>query len=501
MKRRDDMPLGVTIQDRVDVQVTLDTSVFVPSDLRKAALFLDAEGLMPDTRYVEVTASDYYAVLGGISPMARDFAAAYFSQKRKPGALQIVRWAQEGQKAYWASGPGADFSVGSGDKWGTSDMMFAGLTLQIGAEGASQVVTGDYSGVTTKEEIATVMQAAFAALETPAIEDLEKTRVFFDTSGRLVLEFSEDAPSGITVKESQVASLLDAGNSFAAKAVEGEEFADAVEALRTLDDSAHFYAMRTVNMDLSDPTEKAKNTADLISFARAVEAVEKIGLVLVHDPAAKNSGSTDDALAQLGELGFTRTAAIYFENVSDRLVQCPDAAVLGSVIPGVEGAVSFAQVDLTGVTASGYAAPLSKAQTDVIVSKGGNVIERVAGFTYLFNGSTLGGEEIRIMFGRDWFITQIRAAVFSYLMSADLAAFDAETVGVIVSIIRQYGELAIARRILVDTEERPFVVNVPDPDDFTILQRRSRKMELPQAFSGFLNSAVNEVQIVGVWAA
>jgi ABC-type arginine transport system ATPase subunit len=154
----------------------------------------------------------------------------------------------------------------------------------------------------------------------------------------------------------------------------------------------------------------------------------------------------------------------------------------------------------TGVTTSGFYAPLSLADTQTVTSKGGNVIERVGGFTYLYDGLVFGGEEFRIMLGRDWFQNLIAARIHSYQMQTPLAAFDEETVSVIGSIIQEVGQTAIGRRILTDTVERPFVVTMPDPDTFDAIQRRSHVMAVSEAFSGYLNSSVTDYRIVGVWA-
>jgi hypothetical protein len=66
--------------------------------------------------------------------------------------------------------------------------------------------------------------------------------------------------------------------------------------------------------------------------------------------------------------------------------------------------------------------------------------------------------------------------------------------------IREVGAEAIARGILLDTAEFPWTVTIPDADDFTAAERATHTMTITDAFTGYLNSAVNDYVIVGTWS-
>jgi len=142
---------------------------------------------------------------------------------------------------------------------------------------------------------------------------------------------------------------------------------------------------------------------------------------------------------------------------------------------------------------------LTTSERIALKAKGWNWIETV-GETYLYDGITFGGEEKRIMLGRDWFVSRIMEDIFTDQLNSPLNAFDNETLTKIEGFIRTRGEQAITRRILVNTPDRPFTVNLPDADDITAEERQSHKLTQYDVFKGYINSAINDYQIVGTWA-
>jgi hypothetical protein len=113
---------------------------------------------------------------------------------------------------------------------------------------------------------------------------------------------------------------------------------------------------------------------------------------------------------------------------------------------------------------------------------------------------TAGGEEKRIMMARDWFVARIEESVFSSMINDDLHAFDNETLTLIEGLIRAVCTEALDRRIIVDTAERPLVIDMPDADSFTAAERASHKAELINVFSCYINSAINDYKITGTWS-
>jgi hypothetical protein len=81
-----------------------------------------------------------------------------------------------------------------------------------------------------------------------------------------------------------------------------------------------------------------------------------------------------------------------------------------------------------------------------------------------------------------------------------LHAFDNPTLTKVENRIRAAGAEAIARGILLDTEEFPWTVTIPDADSFSSADRATHTMTITDAFLGYLNSAVNDYGISGTWS-
>jgi hypothetical protein len=488
------MALGVQIQDRVNVQAILQTAVFVPLDLKKAAHFVDSAEIPVDRRYVEATRSDF-ADLFDENGIPYNYAALHYSQKRLPASLQIARWIRSASKPYWIAGA-------HNTTLATWAAISAG-SFRVSVSGTPATfddVTGvDLTAATALSQIPGILTAKLAALTSPNVTGLDDAVFSFDVYGRLILTMPGTGAAaiapvvGVAASGTDLSVLMDATNGETIPGYDAESIGAAIDALRAVDDTAYFYT-------LTPDTDNTTREGQILAFAAKIETLNKLGVWTTADTGCKDSSDDGDIMSQTQALGYSRTMGIYYEAIATRPLMIPEAAALGAVIPADEGTVSFAQEALTGVTASGFSAPLSAAQTAVIKGKGGNVIESVGGFTYLYSGQTANGEEFRIMLGRDWFVQRIAAGIFSYQIATPLAAFDAETLGAIEAIIQDAIDAAIVRRILVNTAARPAVVNIPDEDTFTAAQRKSHLMSLPDAFSAYINSNVTDYQIVGVWA-
>jgi len=477
------MAKGVQIEDRVDVQAILQTAVPPADSFAKNLFLIDSAEVPTDKRVVEVTRSDFADVFDSTG-LAYAYAQTHFSQKRTPDSLLVGRYIKAASPTY--SIMGGDYETTLAIWTAISDG-----SLAVDLNGTPTDVTGiDLASATTLEQVWALITAAIQA-------------VFADTSAELAVDnfdrlvFTSPGNTGATntvqlkpvspATGTDLATLLDYLNQTPVAGSAAESIVDAIDAVEAIDSSGYFITMNSY-------TE-----ADLLLFAGKIESMEKIGIVMSDDTDIKDPAKTDDPFSQLKALGYKRTAGIYYESISSRPTMFPDSAGLGAVMPAKEGTTKFCQEALVGVTGSGYSSPLSKGESDVVNDKNGMVVEFVGDVTYWFDGLTFGGEEIRIMLGRDWFVSTIRNAIFAYTIQQPLTAFDNETLTAIAGFISDAGEEAILRRILVNTAERPFSVNLPDADDFTQAERASHKMEVFDAFQAYLNSAVNEYKIIGTW--
>jgi hypothetical protein len=115
----------------------------------------------------------------------------------------------------------------------------------------------------------------------------------------------------------------------------------------------------------------------------------------------------------------------------------------------------------------------------------------------MYDGITAGGEEKRIMLGRDWFTFRIEEDIFGYQLNQPLAAFDNPTLTAIEGAIWYWITEGVARKLFVNTEGQPASVTLPDADDFTAAEKATHTLTVTDAFVVHLNSAINDYVLTG----
>jgi hypothetical protein len=471
------------IRDHVDIQAILQTANVPRASFGLGLFLVDDDQIPIDTRFRYTTKTSFSDdFTSGTVP--HDYSNVYFAQKRTPDKLMIGRWAKVATAPFFVSGPGYE----------TDYLAWKAITtgaFKITDSGAnSDDVTGlDFSTITALSQILGILNAALAALVGPNVVGLDSASFSFDSLGRLVLTMptagaseptiSMGAPgSGTDISETH----FDASNGSSPAGVDAEEPGDAIDEISDLDNSWYNLQERG-----TDDTQKE-------DLATKIEALEKLYDLVSWNPDAKNPAVSTDIGSVLKALGTKRTLGIYTEH-SD---QYPDSAFAGAVLPAEEGTTSFAYEALTLVTDSGLNKPLTVSERIALADKGYCWIETV-GETYLYDGITLGNEEKRIMLGRDWFVARIAEDIFADQLNSPLNSFDNDTLAKIEGIIRNRGEQAITRKIIVNTPARPFTVDLPDADDIDQVQRDTHELEQYDVFQAYLNSAINDYKIVGTW--
>lgn len=489
------MAQGVQISDRVDVQAILQTSVAPQEGFGKNVFIIDSDEIPTDRRVVEVTEGDYADVLDSAGlPYA--YADSQFGQNRTPDSMLVGRWAKAAAATFTAMGSDyeKDYLAWKAITDGTFQIFEVATPATL-----DDVIAVDFSGITALDQVPAILTTKTQAAAS-SIASLATAVWSFDVYGRLVLTMPDtgDAAERVNIAPvspaagTDLAVVMDYANAVPVAGLDAETIVEAIDKIQTKDSTGYF-----ITAKLDD--DKTIRATEITSFCAKIESMKKIGGVLSDDPDILDPANTTNIFAKMKALGYKRTFGIYFESISSRPLDRPDAAGLGTVMPAQEGTTKFCQEEIVGVGVSGYIEPLSETATKVVTGHGGNVVERVGEVTYWFDGLTFGGEEIRIMMGRDWFVTRIQESIFSYTIQQPLTAFDNETLTNIAGFISKWGEEAIRRRILVDTVERPFLVNMPDEDEFTQAQRASHKLEAFDVFQAYLNSAVNEYKLIGTW--
>lgn len=490
------MAKGVQISDRVDVQSILQTAVAPQQGFAKNVFIIDADEVPVDRRVVEVTKGDYADKLDSTGlPYA--YANTHFSQKRTPDSLLIARWAKTATDVYDILG--ASWVQVLATWKAITDGEFSVYEVATPAN-SDDISACNFSGCTDITQVWDVINLKLASLSTPTITDLDSAEFSIDVFGRILLTIPTSGSTAPTIAIGPVsggtgtdlATLMDYTEQTPVAGLDAETITDAIDAIMAKDNTGYFITAKFDNVKETKATE-------ISAFCAKIEAMEKIGIVLSDDPLTKDPSDTTNIFYLMKQLGYKRTAGIYYESIASRETMFPDSAGLGAVMPAIEGTTKFCQEEIVGVGVSGYTSPLSKSESDAVNGHGGNVVELVGGVTYWFDGLTFGGEEIRIMLGRDWFVTRIREDIFNYTIAQPFTGYDNETLSAIAGFIRNRGEQAITRRIGVDTALRPFTVNMPDEDAFTAAERGTHVLEALEVFQLYLNSSANEYKITGLW--
>jgi hypothetical protein len=474
-----------TIKDHVDVQAVLRTAVATQTTFGLQLFLVDDDQILPDQRIRIVSQSDYTDLTASTVP--RNYANTFFGQKRVPQQLMLGRWVSAATSPYTYSGPAleTDYTVWKAISDGT-------IKFTDSAANTDSITAVDFSAITSAAQIPTVLTAKLAALVAPSITGLDTSVFEYDALGRLRLLMSTSGSTAATVTLSDEgtgtdltsATFLDSANGAAVAGVDAEEPTDAITAISALNDT--YYNVH----------EAGSSDVQQVALAAQIEGLEKLLDLVITDSGALTTGETASVAYQVNNLSYKRTMCIFTKNTTEY----PDAAVAGTVLPTDEGTTSWAFEVLSGVTDSGGGTVLTTTERTELESKNCNHIETIGSNTFMYNGLTAGGEEKRIMLARDWFVARIREGIFTDQLNQPLSAFDNPTLSRVENRIREVGAEAIARGILLDTAEFPWTVTIPDADDFTAAERATHTMTITDAFTGYLNSAVNDYVIVGTWS-
>ena len=476
------------IKDHVSVSAVLQTAAS-PAATFDNTLFLVDDAQVPiDVRRRTFTSTGWDDDMTAATDPYY-FANVYFAQKRVPSQLMVGRWVSSASSPHFICGAHeTDYTVWESVSTGT-------FTVTDGTN--TDDVTGvDFTGITALSQVATVLTAKLDAIAVPNITGL-KTAVFaFDALDRLVITNSTTgaAAAGISIVSEgngvdlTTSTYMDVDTGVAVDGLDAEEPIAALAAISAIDDGWWGLA-----------TERSLSIAQQVAVSTYIAAKPKGYVPVVSATNAKSSAIATDAGYLIAALAHKRTMCLY----SEWTTEWPDAAVLGCVLPATEGSTSFAFETLASVQQSGKsgstAIPLTSTERTNLAAKNYNWIEKIGDNIYLYDGITSGGEELRIMLARDWFVARIEEGIFAIQLNQPIMAFDNSTLALVEGVIRQYGTEAIARKIGVDTAARPFTVTMPDADDFTTAERLSHTMTLDDVFVLYLNSSINDYAITGTW--
>jgi len=477
------------IQDFVNVQVLLKTGSIPPQGFGLELFLVDDPQIPVDVRFKYVD-SDSYSDEFSSGSTPYDFAQVFFGQALKADELMIGRWIESASHPFFIWGPNyySDYLL-----WkAVSDGSFSVLDNATPSPNEVQLTAIDFTAVTSFDDVLTVLNTELSLLVTPAITGLDGAEFKIDGAGRVVLEMPTIGASAAKIFIGEISPavgtdlsvfFMDAEYGTSIEGFDAEDPQDALDAISDIDDSFYNVAMR-------GGTDEQK--LDLASY---IETKEKLLDLVTFDADTKDPLVTDDLASELKALTLKRTMIIYTEHTD----QYPDAAIAGRILPTKEGTVNWAWKLVSLVTKSGLTLPLTIGERNALDDKNCNYFIDIKGNVTMYDGITSGNEEKRIMLGRDWFVARIRESIYTDMINDDLHAFDNETLTRVEQRIWEWADEAIDRRILVNTVDRPFTVTLPDADDIPPSERATHKLTVTDAFRGFLNSAINDYELIGTW--
>lgn len=478
----------VAVIDHVNFQTAIQSGGIEAPTFGNQLLLVDDEQIPTDVRFTLHTQQSWDDDFT-IGSVPYDYSSVFFGQAApKPNQLMVGRWVSANSNPLFVSGPSyeVDFTVWEAISDGS-------YTVSDGTN--SDAITGnDFTGITALSQILAIMNAELTAFGAPTVTGLNTFAWEFDALGRLVLRSSESGASADTIAvitggggTDLAAVIMDAANGSSPPGIDAESLEAAAQAIT---------ATGPVGADYFNVHQRGGDDDQMQALAAWIETQKKLSDLVLTAVAVKDPGSTTDLAAVLFALGYKRTLGIYTEHTDEY----PDAAAAGFFLPLPEGTAQFEWQDLVGISDSGDPTPLDATARAALIAKNCSQIEAIDGVTMLYNGLTFGGEEKRLMLGRDWFDAVNQVDIFNAHIRARGFFFDNDTFADIERGVRKRGKEAQERDILDDTPERPFVVALPDADDIPQSVRDSHTLTEFNLFKGFFKSAIQDYELVGTFS-
>lgn len=476
-----------TIYDHIDVQTILQTASVEPTDFGLAMLLIDDPQIPADVRIRLTTKSAYSSeYTAGTTPYA--FANVFWKQALNAQELAFGRWVSSAISAQFTCGTSNTTYT---DYTSITDGEYTIAVEGINAGAATDITGNDFTGDASFDDVIATLNSTLHAADGGSYVDYDWA---LDSLGRLYVENPDDpGASSASVTLGTVTPTV--GTDISGSGYLNITGGSANAGLDAETPVAAINEISAVNDDWYLLCERGCSDDEQVSVSTDLNGKRKTMALWVSDTDGKNPQVTTDVGYQVSALNHTRTYLIYSEQTSEY----PDAAIVGRHIPATEGTVSWAWNTLSEVTASGNTASLSATDKSALKDKGYNYIESVQNNVSTPTGITADGNEMRHIIGRDWFNDYITVRIYNAQLNNTSLGFNTRTFGIIEGIIRAAGLEAVNRGFAVNTQERPFTINMPDPDDYDATTRATHELQLDDIFILYLDSAVYDIAITGTW--
>jgi hypothetical protein len=468
------------------VNVSIGLSVTPPSQasFNVPLLLVDHADVPIDTRYLEVTRSSYATDLTAATEQV-NWCAALWAQNYNPASAYIGRWVSADSSPYFVC-------VGFETTVATWEAVVDGCFTVTTTAGADILAAVDFTGVTSLADIALVIDGDLVA------GGLSGARCTVDALNRIIF-----TDGGVTGAGADTVVLSASG---AGTALEAAAFLNAADGFQVggVDIEAQGTAMNAILAKDNAPfimCERGGSIAQVLAFSVAVNALDKILLVVDDDPNAKNSALSTDVGYQIHALTHNKTHMTYTEHtttVGASANQYPDAATIGEILSRAnkEGAISLALNPLTGVSQSGLytdlttVIPLTVTERSALEAKGYDYLIKPNTVTHLRHGLAAGGNEMRVMIGKAFMAAKISEEIYGYLVANEVVTFSDPDIQALKGITSYWANEMVDRGLLdADTFEWDF----PSAADFTAATKATHTMTLSNVFSADVLSAVNDI--------
>lgn len=481
------------IKRRFSVNTLLADKTATVDALNRAGL-ITTNNIFSGERYRLLTPDSYAdEVSQSAWPLEFRWLQDHFSQDGgAPADVAVIYWNNTGATTPATAGKLTGGVLSSGDQALANFTSITAGALTLSIDGVSKVVTAvDLSAATSMDDVATALQAKLTPDAT--VSWAAGTGQFIITSATTGTTSTVTTPEATEL--SSAMKLTTAAGSVpttGAAAVTGEAFPDAMSDFYARGGNAYLYEF--VGSD-------AAAIPDQLTIAAWVQSTPENkcqALFLTTDQNAKSNTATSDLGYQLRNTGMERSTAIHHPTGTVAGVnltgQRPDAAIAGRVLWTDAGVEQWDFHQLTTVSDSGF----TPTEQGNLRAKGYNFIERFTNttFTHMYPGRTVTDREIRIQWGADWFDNNTQASLANFAFRAKLMAFDEETFTSAESIVREWLERAVDRRIILDD----YTVSFPDPDSIPASVRKSGQASFNDVYQATLNSAIDGWVVRGTWS-
>ena len=476
------------LRRRFQVDTELLDKVAPVDTLNRAAL-LTTSAVTGGQRYLYLTPDDYTTQVNSAT-FPKEFAwlQAHFGQDGgAPADCYIINW-NKTPAAATAGRLTSGVLDSNAQQMSNFNAITAG-TLNIQTNTTMRNLTDiDLSGA-----------ANLAAVATAISSKLTGGTVAWDgANGRFVITSSTTGTSSTVTlgTETPLSGLMKLASSAGGYSTPG--LASTAETMEEAIDDAISLGVNWYVIEFIGDT--AGDIADQLALAQVNESFEnKTQCILkTSDPNAILANATSDIGYQARAISLERTSVIYHPAgtnvVPNMTLQRPDAAIAGKLLWTDAGARQWDYQALTLVSDSA----LTDAQQVILRNKGYNFIETFTNttFTHMYPGRTCTDREIRVQWGADWFDNNLQASLASFAFRTPLMAFDEETFTAVESLIREWLERAVDRRVILDD----YTVALPDPDSIPAAVRKSGIATFNDVYQATINSAIDGWTIRGNWS-